>query len=538
MTPPNEPPTQATTRLPQAPPAGPKPGPKSAGTDNDPLDLIVISDLHLGRGKNDYTGRYFELEAFLYDQDFRGFCEHLCEQATESGKGFKLIFNGDAFDLLRLDKVALPEDYGQEPKNFAPVLTPRRAAAEIERILDGHRMFVEGVALVLKAGHAVLFLPGNHDIEIQWQPVREAIAASLRACPVFESEAVADLALTNLAFDSWFYHEPGRVWIEHGCQYDPENAFRYPLREQLVKLPDAVHQAELDNPLGNFFQRYLYNAFGRITFIVPSTQANARYMKWLLINQPILLLSIISSHWRFWWQVLRRVAKYPSRERKSLATNHERELSALAKRSGLADKLLKIDSLKEVRADLFQAIRGFGWQALKFVGTAIMGSSLLVGLWFGGYHGINKLGLGVVATATLFLIFGFAFLLTTFGTALYMVLRTNVAVPPQPMRRAAGEIAKLLDVPVVTFGHTHDEVIWRLDDRPGNASWYFNTGTWIAVFTHDVLLPRERVQFTFLKIVGKQAELLHWSPGRGEPLPVVLLDEAHGFASPGAGPPS
>jgi hypothetical protein len=141
--------------------------------------------------------------------------------------------------------------------------------------------------------------------------------------------------------------------------------------------------------------------------------------------------------------------------------------------------------------------------------------------------------------------FGFVFLLSAFGTVLYMVLRTDAAVPPQPMRRAAARIAEILDVPIVTFGHTHDEVVWRLSSaegsaarsRPslptGNDAWYFNTGTWIAVFTHDVLLPRERVQFTFLRVREKEASLLHWSPGRGEPLPVILLDEAGLFSAGG-----
>ena len=43
-----------------------------------------------------------------------------------------------------------------------------------------------------------------------------------------------------------------------------------------------------------------------------------------------------------------------------------------------------------------------------------------------------------------------------------VVFRSDAAVPPQPMRRAAAKIAEILDVPVVTCGHTHDEVLWRL----------------------------------------------------------------------------
>lgn len=494
-------------------------------------DIIVVSDLHLGRGKNPLTGRYYELEAFFYDEDFFHFCEYLCREAQKSGTGFKLVFNGDTFDLLRLDPVPLPEEFEQRASNFAPVLTPSRAAAEVDRILSGHPLFVDAIAHVLASGHEVVMLPGNHDIEVQWNPVHEAIRAKIAASSSFESKEAANLALARLEFRPWFYHEPGRVWIEHGCQYDPENAFRYPLRRHLLGESDAVHEAELDNPLGNFFQRYLYNAFGHITFIVPSTRANARYMKWLLVNNPQLLLRIVRSHWRFWWQVLRRVAKYPSRKRSRLARSHKQELSELARESGLGERLFEIDRFKQIHGDLSQAIRGFGWQAFKFVLATLLVGSLVLGLWFAGYHGINQLALGLMGKAFLFLMFGFVFLLSAFSAVLYTVLRSNAAVPPQPMRKAAAHIASLLDVPVVSFGHTHDEVLWRHPRNTNGSSWYYNTGTWIAVFTHDVLLPRERVQFTFLKVHGHEGELLHWSPGRDEPLPVILLDEGGRFGS-------
>ena len=91
-----------------------------------------------------------------------------------------------------------------------------------------------------------------------------------------------------------------------------------------------------------------------------------------------------------------------------------------------------------------------------------------------------------------------------------------------PLRSAASKISAILEVPIVSFGHTHDEVVWPVDAREG---WYFNTGTWIAVFTHDVLIPRERVQYTFLRVRDDEGELLFWSPGRQRAVPVVLLEE-------------
>jgi hypothetical protein len=407
------------------------------------------------------------------------------------------------------------------------VLTPTRAATEVESVLQGHPVFVRAVAATLKAGHTVIFLPGNHDIEVQWKPVRAAIRRALRRAPLFQGDPDrADEALSRLSFHSWFYYEPGRAWIEHGCQYDPENAFRYPLRGGLVDEEDALHQAELDNPLGNFFQRYLYNAFGHITFIVPSTRANTRYLKWLVFNQPELLARVVTSHWRFWWQVLRRVAKYPSRQRDRLQQAHEQELAELATASGLGKTLVEIDALKETRADVTATLQSLGRQALKLSFAILMIGLLVLGLWFAAIHGLNQLRWGLMGKATVFLSFGFVFLFSAFGAVLYLLTRANAAVPPQPLREAAAKIGDMLEVPIVSFGHTHDEVLWRHDRHDDEVSWYYNTGTWIAVFTHDVLLPRERIQFTFLRIRDKTADLLHWSPGRGEPMPVILLDEA------------
>ena len=120
--------------------------------------------------------------------------------------------------------------------------------------------------------------------------------------------------------------------------------------------------------------------------------------------------------------------------------------------------------------------------------------------------------------------FAFLFLLLIIGGVAYALLRNAASPAVQPLRKAARQITEYVRVPLVVFGHTHDEILWKLSPRDGATAWYFNTGTWIAVFTHDVLLPRDRVQYTYLEIRDHEGELRHWSPGRGATLPVVLLD--------------
>ena len=491
-------------------------------------DIYVVSDLHMGRGKNPETRRFFTLENFFWDEDFQRFCQYLCRNAQAREKPFKLLLNGDTFDLLRIEPDPTHDPTSLHERRFGPAHTPSQAAKTVGQILAGHPRFVQGIVDVLAAGYDVIILPGNHDIEVQWQPVQEEIRQCLlKALIDHQGEPQAHKTLEHLSFQSWFYHEPGRVWIEHGCQYDPENSFRYLLRENLVTMPDVLHQTEQDMPLGNFFQRYLYNFFGHITFIVPSTRANLRYLRWLLLHQPRLLLRVAFSHLPFMFQVLRRLRQVHKSKtaRDRLHQVHHESLSQWAVQSGLKERLLAIDQLKEVRADAVQAMGSILWQLARLLCGSLLFLVLTASLWFLGFHAINELRSGLGLKAFLFLFLDLLIIGCTFGTILYYTLGQNTDVPARPLRRAAQKIVNILDVPIVSFGHSHDEELWRLERPSEHIAWYCNTGTWVTVFTHDVLLPRERVQYTFLRIQEYNAELMHWSPGRGEPMPVILLDE-------------
>jgi hypothetical protein len=369
-----------------------------------------------------------------------------------------------------------------------------------------------------------VLLPGNHDIELQWPQVHAVIRTYVGRA--LASRPGADpKALERLRIEPWFHHEPGRIWIEHGCQYDPECAFRYPLRGALATGLSNAQVLERDVPLGNFTQRYLYNAFGPITFIVPSTRANARYVRWLLLHEPRLLLRVIFSHVPFIAQVIRRLSQAKEAGRRELQHAHETELDSLATASGLGDTLREIDGLKRVTGDLVSTVRQQGWAAIRFLLLSIFTAFASTGLWFSGFLTINALSLGFGPKSVLFIMLNLIMMAVVLMGGVFLLLRSAPDRSMYHLREGARQLVNLLDVPVVTFGHTHDEIIWRLERPSGGKAWYYNTGTWIAVFTDDVLLPRERVQFTFLRMRDLAAELLYWSPGRRESLPVILLDE-------------
>ena len=495
-------------------------GPRAAAR-----DLVVVSDLHLGRGFDAESKRWHQLETFFYDGDFQAFCEWLCRDAAERRQPFALILNGDALDLLRIEPEAALDGATAPERRIGPAVTPAIAARLVRDILLGHAAFAEALAGVLAAGHEVIFLPGNHDLELQWEPVQEEVRRAVAAR--IAARGVPPDALERLRFERWFFHEPGRIWIEHGCQYDPENAFRFPLRRRLADSPEAATVAERDMPLGNFFQKYLYNAFGALTFIVPSTRANYRYFRFLLANRPRLLFSVAMSHGTFLVQFLRRLARAPAvgwhREPERL---HAAELDELAERSGLGDRLREVDSLRFVGADAARAAGGLIRQAAKLVATIALATLVIMLVWASAWRAVDTLMVGfgwkTLVSLGLYLAFGAVAIAALIATA----LRVPADEPPRPLATAAARIANIVGVPLVAFGHTHEETVIRLRSPEGDGiGWYFNTGTWIAVFTHDILVPRERVQYTFLRVRGCEGELLQWSPGRGKAMPVVLLEE-------------
>lgn len=497
-------------------------------------DVIIVSDLHLGRGLNAETRRYHGLEAFFYDTDFRAFVAWLCDDARVRGSRFKLVLNGDTFDFLRIEpSAAFAGAQSATVRRYGPTNTPHVSAGTMAEILAGHPVFAEALAHALHAGHEVVVLPGNHDVEVQWEEVQAPLKAAVRARLLDRTDGLAaEEALARLRFPPWFYCEPGRVWVEHGCQYDPENAFKYPLRRAFTQLDEPGPALERDLPLGNFFQKYLYNLFGSITFIVPTTRANWRYFKWLLLNQPRLLIGVLAGHLPFFFLLARRVARLHSRDEEKVRKGHEQELAGLAEQSGLGEKLALIDGFKAQHADAATAAGEGLKQMAKLGGQGLLATFFTLVVWTGLQDAIDLMPLRYWVRTLVRAMVDFFFVLGLGVAGLRILLRSGETPGPGPHRTAAQRIVDVLDVPVVVFGHTHEEGQWPLVRPTGRRGWYLNPGTWIAVFTHDVLLPRDRVQYGFVRVRGADAELLRWSPGRGAAVPVVLLDEGEGLLRP------
>ncbi len=155
--------------------------------------LIVISDLHLADG-------HPALEGFHHSQQKA--LEGILHAALPGGllgnaSTTTLIVNGDCFDFL-----AVP------PYLADGLSTPQIALEKLARIASTHPDFFMALRDFLAQGGKVVFLPGNHDIELCFEEIRTEVTRLLGG----------DVGLT-FGLDQGYQPWPD-VYIEHGNQYD------------------------------------------------------------------------------------------------------------------------------------------------------------------------------------------------------------------------------------------------------------------------------------------------------------------------------
>jgi UDP-2,3-diacylglucosamine pyrophosphatase LpxH len=155
--------------------------------------IAVVADLHLAAGDNDpFTedGRFADTVAGLV--------------AATAGHGFRLVLLGDSLDFPAVTLPDLPP---------TPATTPAEAVAKLRRILGAHPDVVEALRGVVRAGHRIDLVAGNHDMELLFPAVQEVLRVALGDGP------------GKVAVHPWLLLVPGVIYAEHGQQHHDFNRF-------------------------------------------------------------------------------------------------------------------------------------------------------------------------------------------------------------------------------------------------------------------------------------------------------------------------
>ena len=527
-------------------------------------NYLFVSDFHLSEGRSPENGLIHRNEDFFQDVAFAQFLAHHGklthrETAVEYHNiPWKLVINGDIFDFLqviskpkegdeleRVRGVSTYAELSQNERDFGLGTASAEIVWKLSRIAQGHPTFFQALAwFVAQPGNELVLMKGNHDIELFWPDAQEQLCKILqqaytvwRQTSVFGDDGALlpllegmpdELNLPyfqkNVTFPPSFLYEPGLFYAEHGCQYEPANAFK---NFEDPRLPDAPDFIEL--PSGSLFVRYFFNSVEHIHPFADNMKPISRYVFWLLRHAPGELTTFV-------WELL---PQYLKARRKVNQKIKQRAEDPPMPES--ADPFVK--AVHDIQTHSREAMSTSTWQTIwRLVGSVLL-VLLSVALLF---IAVRVIALGTYWPAIIAII-----LAVTFGySASGMLQSLDRLLEGHYLFTGATRIARLLNSEVhpnyssvryFIFGHDHAANSRPMPPTDRNApafrQWYINTGAWVPVFSESERLLRSDEQLTFLRLVPGRVqhsdeaqnhdmpELLQWSPQAKAPLEVRLFNE-------------
>lgn len=447
-------------------------------------NILVVSDLHFGEELLPGAGRERRHAIELGVTAFREFLAHHAPRRHD-GRPWRLVIAGDLFDFMSIyvastrDRPAKTAD----ERRFGLSRSVKTGPERMRMICEAHRPLLVELARFSAMGHSIDIIVGNHDIELLERDVVEELRRHLRAA------GASDDALSRISVVPWFIYIPGVAWIEHGHVYDEGCSFEFNL-------------APMDPKDGHLIFNADYAAVRYLGMTSPEIDPHGieSWGFWGFTKYALGLgFRRAGGLWLAYFQFVaslfraRRLHKSHTR-RDRRRREHRARLAQVAEQGGISfETASAIDRL--ARAPLTASMRRLG--------------RLLMLDRFGLIFG--------VAFAILLLLILLPLPYALLGAALSCAgaagiskwLGNHLVTSQLPMRAIPQRIRKLVDAPVVVFGHTHDPRWQRL--RSGGL--YVNAGTWLPAtkpglrrcFTHVLIEPRDGA--------SPRVELRQWHDG-------------------------
>lgn len=433
--------------------------------------ILLVSDLHLGIGRDPVTSAYWAWENFLADG---AFIRWLASYPREEIESTLLVLNGDIVDFLRIVKTPRTRDeyhawawrlfrLGEEERaraieslgNLPRELRDRARNPIISRserryglrtddyktlwklhlVIEGHVPFFEALGAWVTSGGRIVIVTGNHDVELYWPLIRHAIRDE-----VVERSKLSgkDREGAQIAFaDSNF--KIGNLHVEHGHMH--EAVTRVDFGPVLSSDP-----TQIKFPLGSFVNRYLINRLERLDPFLDNVKPVNQALLALLRRRPLSILKAYAGGWKY----IFRAWKMGLRESMNAATF---QIGTLIFVPPLAIVLLALTFLfPRVLPDEVQ-------RSLTLVRGILAGGGVVSALLpyiLGAFQEIAR-QLGIFQPKD------------HYGEAALGILEREFPVE------------SALERAYVIMGHTHLQQV-RMLERRERRDYYVNTGTWVPLW--------------------------------------------------------
>lgn len=463
----------------------------------------IISDLHLCEEEPENPRfplwKKYKSREFFFDHVFADFLNHL--EKKSRGEPVELILNGDIFDFDSFTELPESPPYRLTWLERRRGMHPQeeKSTFKIKRILQHHAVFVQAVKHFVERGHRVIFIIGNHDLELHFPAVQEEIHLALE---------LPEGCKEQVRFNEWFYISNGDTLIEHGNQYDPYCMAQDPINPYVLRF----NRYEVRVPFGNLATRYLINGMGFFNphvdtnYLMTAKEYVRFFFRYMIRAQPLLVVD-----W-FWGSVVALTQSFVDRLRPSFRdplTIEDRVEKIAAKANATPKMVRQLVELFVAPASSYPLIimREL-WLDRAFLMAAVL---LIVGqilLLIKSLQGISSYWMLLPLLPLLFFFPFFVFYSRTVSSSV-----VESKEPKEDVLAMAGQITK---VNRVIYGHTHmirHEVIGPIE--------HLNSGTWSPAFADvECTKPVGLKTFVWLEPAndgGRQAQLLAFKDNRDFP---------------------
>jgi UDP-2,3-diacylglucosamine pyrophosphatase LpxH len=430
------------------------------------LHTVVISDIHLAEAEpGDGLWMRYRQSRFSPDAEVARMVGELARRIGLAGDQLTLVLNGDIFDL------DAPRVIGQESVFHDLPRTADNAIPALDCIFRDNPLFVAAMGSLLADGHTVALVSGNHDVQLTLPQVRAHVRKVFLAAAHDELQRrgttiPGDLP-NRLLFRAWFHKTRCGVVIEHGNQYDPYCAYRYPMAPWTRPSPRGEKGArsrarrEIQPTMGSLATRLLVSRMG--------------YFNPHVDNSFMLSVGGYLKHWFRYYAFTRRSLAL------AWAGGAVRLLVELLRRRDPEDRRRRRANIAACARETKVPVRVVARHARLYVRPAEDRLSLVMReLW------VDRVGMGMACAlfAALWLFLGPAGFGWIAPLPFVILFAYEMVVPKVPMdehwrrvARVARKVAKAHQARAVVFGHTHHpEGAWK------QSVFYGNTGSWSAAF--------------------------------------------------------
>jgi UDP-2,3-diacylglucosamine pyrophosphatase LpxH len=223
---------------------------------------VIISDLHLGKGRVLENGGLNSLEEFYFGEKLVEFI-HYHSTGIYRDYEVELIINGDFFNFLQVDYRG----------HFLTVITESVALEVMKSIVKGHEKVFKALnEFAARPGKSISYIVGNHDQAMLWPGLRN----------YFNQVVGASIKFKNIVY---FFDG---VHIEHGHMHEAANRMD-PKKFFLKKdLPEPI----LNLPFGShFFVQHVLKVKEKYPHI-DKIRPFSKMIRWALLNETKAMIAV------------------------------------------------------------------------------------------------------------------------------------------------------------------------------------------------------------------------------------------------------